>query len=232
MSWEGQAWECERLKALSALAVGQQERAVGAFARMALLSSAQTEAVEADLSPTRRDLLARGRDLAKELEALRLDEVAGNLEPESWRLALGSRSTSLPSIVRVVANVAAAEGERWHRHDLRPEGDGVVSAPATYGVEPGIRRYYLVVDLGDYGVFELGSPEQTRDVRFVALFETTQFGAVTDPWPREKRRAQVEEKSVSWWYIAAGAVAVVATGVLVGMLLAKGDEPAGAPSKQ
>ncbi len=231
-SWEAEAWECERLRALSAVAVGQEALAVGAFARMALLNPAQTEAAEVDLSPTRRGLLGRGRDLANGVEALRLDEVAGNLEPESWHLELTNIASSLPTIVGVVANVAAAEGEGWHRHELRLESGRVVSDPADYGVDPGVRRYYLVVDLGDYGVFDLGNRDHTRDVRFVSLFETTQFGAVTDPWPRQQKRGQVEDNSVSWWYIAAGAVAVVAAGVLVGMLVAKGDETAGAPAKQ
>ena len=229
--WEARRWDCERLRALSAAALGSDKLALGAFARMAAIDEGRTALLADDLSPTRRQLLEQGRSLRARIERIHLKEVAGSLEPGAWKLALAALPPGLPPVVAAKVYLGEAETQAWKVHALIQASEGMSSDVIDYGVEPGIRPYYLEIDFVGYGRFWVGGPEVPREVRLVALYETNQFGAVTDPWPREGREGGNENDSIQWWYVAVGAAAVVVTGVLIGAAIAAGEDTSSAPAK-
>ena len=229
--WGERTWDCERLRALSAAALGREQLSIGAFARMSALDESRTASLADDLSPTRRELVERGRALRARVERIQLREVAGSLEPGAWKLMLAALPPGLPPLASVKVHLGQSEGGGWKVHALTKSAEGMVSGAIDYGADPGIRPYYLAVDVEGYGRFWVGGPQDPREVRLVALFETNQFGAVTDPWPRDGHEHQDEADGRTWWYAVAGAVVVIATGVVIGVLIAGGDDTSAAPAK-
>jgi hypothetical protein len=212
---------CERLRAFIFAALGREDDARAAFARM--LDTTPDASLGDDVAPKLRGLFEEAqRD--RRGSKLELESVQASGDQGAWKVKL--RPPPGVELGSVTAHIAAAGSNDFQTVPLSPEGDVWVGSfqPSAGGI--GTARYFLTAVTKNGAAINSGSSAMPKEQN-VAMAVAAGGARDSNPTSESPTARAVRDEPLlpewAWWAI--GGAAVVAAGVTAVILLT-GDDPA------
>ncbi len=217
------AVECERVRAFTYVALGQDSEARAAFGRMLELDSSAT--IGDDVSPKLRAAFDAAKSAKTALEDVAIEPVVLVSEREPWDLTI--KTPAEAPILSVAAYIAPAGSDAFQPVTLYKKGGGWAGTfrPPSGGL--GTARYFLELTLESGATVSAGSSARPQQV------EVTLAGAAPDsegPTQGGGHSGGFWNKVRSlppWalWSIAGGVAAVAIGGVATAVILSQRKDP-------
>jgi hypothetical protein len=223
--------ECERIRAFTFAALGRDDDARGAFAR--LLQADSAFELSADVSPRLRQLFGESRDSQGQLTDLTVAAIDVLSARGPWIVRV--KPSAGKEIGEIVVYIAPSGSDAFQPVTLAPEGDSWVGTFRPASGETGTARYFIETKLASGAIVVSGSSAVPHNIPAnVGAGAGGEQGeppgaAVTEAagGPGFMARMSTKTGIPEWglWSIGGGAVAVVVGGIALTYILLRDPEP-------